>query len=236
MFENNNFEIDSQSTDSQLTFRKHVLKTFGTMALGLFITAASAVFFLRSGLAIRFYLSVPFSQFILLAAQIGVVFTFSARLFKASVGRARTMFFVYSVLTGVTFSMLGMVYTLTDISLAFTMAAVYFGSLVAIGYTTKMDLSRFAPILFTGLIILIVFNLGAYLFNVQGLEMIICSVGLLIFTGITAYDAQKMKRLYVQHEGDTDMLQRLSIYSALELYLDFINIFLYILRLLGSRD
>lgn len=235
MFNNSNYEIDSQSESLQNNFKKYVLKTFGTMALGLLITAISAVVFLNSGLIFSLY-RIPMFPLILMIAQFGVVMAFSARLFKASASSTRMMFIVYSILTGITFSVVGLIYTGTDISLAFLLTFAYFGSLVAIGYTTKIDLSRFAPILFTGLIILIVFNVISMFLNVDGMDMIVCSAGLLIFTGITAYDAQKMKRLYMQHEGNEDMLQRLSLYSALELYLDFINIFLYILRFVGNRD
>lgn len=235
MFNNSNYEIDSQSETVQNNFRKYVLKTFLTMALGLLVTAISSVVILNTGLIYSLY-RIPMFPLILMVAQVGVVVAFSARLFKASATTTRMMFVVYSILTGVTFSVIGLIYTGADISLAFIMTCAYFGSLVAIGYATKIDLSRFAPILFTGLIILIIFNVVSMFLKIDGMDMIVCSVGLLIFTGITAYDAQKMKRLYMQHEGNEDMLQRLSLYSALELYLDFINIFLYILRIVGNRD
>ncbi len=235
MFNNSNYEIDSLSESKQADFRKYVLKTFGTMALGLLITAISAVLFLRTDL-VFYVFRFRWFPLILIVAQIAVVSSFSIRLFKSSVKTVQAMFFFYSVLTGFNFALLGLAYTGTDISLAFFLTCAYFGSLVAIGYTTKMDFSKIAPIMFTGLLILIVFNIIALFADMQGMEMLICSVGLLLFTGITAYDAQKMKRNYIQFEDDDYMLQRLSLYSALDLYLDFINIFIYILRIVGDRD
>lgn len=235
MFNNSNYEVDSLSESKQTDFRKYVLKTFGMMALGLLITAISSLVFLYSGM-IRIVFTIPMFPLILLVAEVGVVIAFSNRLHKASANSARAMFIIYSILTGFTFALLGLMYTGADITLAFGLTCAYFGALVAIGYTTKMDLTRFAPILMTGLLILIVFNVLALFLDMDGMQMIICSFGLLVFTGITAYDAQKMKKMYVQYEGNEDMLQRLSLYSALDLYLDFINIFIYILRIVGNRD
>lgn len=235
MFDHSNYEIDSLSESKQTDYRKYVTKTFGTMALGLLVTAISAVIFLYSGIAFTLF-SIPMFPLILIFAELGVVAAFSSRIRKASASSARTMFFIYSILTGFTFAMLALLYTGTDISLAFLLTCFYFGALVVIGHTTKIDLSRFAPIMFVGLLVLIVFNVISLFLRMDGMDMMICSLGLLIFTGITAYDAQKMKRSFIEYEGNEDMLQRLSLYSALELYLDFINIFLYILRILGRKD
>lgn len=235
MFENNDFEIDSQSS-SFSSLEKYTLKTFMIMALGLLITAVTAYGFLWSGLFFRLYFAVGrMFPLIMLIAQLGVVFAFSAKLFKANISTVRIMFFAYAILTGMTFSSLCVVYTMTDISMAFGLTCLYFGALVVIGRTTHINLSRFAPILFTGLIVLIIFNVVGFFINLDSFTLLMSSVGLIIFTGITAYDAQKMKKLYYQYEGNEDMLSRLSMYSALDLYLDFINIFLYILRILGNR-
>lgn len=236
MFKNNDFEIDSQSSSSYESLEKYTLKTFMTMALGLLVTGVTAYAFLWSGLFFRLYFSVGrMFPMIMLIAQLGVVFTFSAKLFKASVNSVRIMFFAYAILTGITFSSLGVVYTGADISIAFGLTCLYFGALVVIGRTTHINLSKIAPILFIGLFVMIIFNVIGIFINLDGMTLLMASVGLIIFTGITAYDAQKMKKLYYQNEGNEDMLSRLSMYSAMDLYLDFINIFLYILRILGNR-
>lgn len=236
MFKNNDFEIDSQSSSSYSSFEKYTLKTFMIMALGLLITAVTAYGFLWSGLIFR--LAFTFGNMfpmIMFVAQIGVVIAFSSKLFKSSITTVRTMFFAYSVLTGITFSTLAVFYTKTDITLAFTLSFLYFGALFVIGKTTHVDLSKYAPIMFIGLLILIIFNVIGFFINLNGFSLLLSSVGLILFTGITAYDVQKMKKLYYQYEGDEEMLPRLSMYSALNLYLDFINIFLYILRILGNQ-
>lgn len=236
MFENNDFEIDSQSSSSYSSLEQYTLKTFMIMALGLLVTAVTAYAFLWSGLIFRLWFAVGnMFPMIMLVAQVGVVIAFSSRLFKANVGTVRTMFFVYAVLTGITFSTLGLAYTSTDISLAFGLTCLYFGALVVIGRTTHINLSKFAPIFFVGLIVLIIFNVVGFFINLDSFTLLMSSAGLILFTGITAYDAQKMKKLYLQYEGNDDMLSRLSMYSAMDLYLDFINIFLYILRILGNR-
>lgn len=233
MYRNDDLEFSTSAP--AVSFSSYALKTFGMMALGLLVTTISAAFFYFTNLSLWLLVKVPYMSLIVFVAQLGVVIAFSSRLFKASVASTRLMFFAYSILTGFTFSVLGWLYYAPTIFLAFGITCIFFASLVVIGYTTRMNLARIAPILFIGLFLVIIFNVLAMFINLSQYEMIACSAGLLIFTGITAYDAQKMKRLYYQYEGNDEMLQRLSMYSALELYLDFINIFLYILRMLGNR-
>lgn len=235
MFNHNEFEIDSQSASAYTSFEKYTMKTFGMMALGLLVTAITAFLMNINYFSLRLFVTYPSLSFILMIAELGVVIAFSARLFKASLTTTRVMFFAYAVLTGITFSVLQYVFEAWSIYLAFGITCIYFGSLCIIGYTTKMNLAKIAPIMFTGLICLIIFNVIGMFINLERWDMIICSVGLILFTGITAYDAQKMKKMYLQFQGDEGMLARLSMYSALELYLDFINIFLYILRILGNK-
>lgn len=234
MYDNHDLGFESEGASS-LSLKQYAVKTFTMMALGLLITTITAVLLLVSGFAYRFALMGMAPSVILLVAQIGVVMAFSSRLFKASLSSTRMMFFLYSILTGVTFSIIGLIYQPGTIALAFGITVVYFGSLVVIGATMKLDLTRFAPIFMVGLVILIIFNIVGMIINLDSMSTLICSGGLLLFTGLTAYDAQKMKKMYMQYQGNEDMLSRLSMYSALELYLDFINIFLYILRLLGNR-
>lgn len=235
MFDHNDFEIDSRSASAYTTLESYTLKTFGMMALGLLITTITAILMNINYFSLRLFLAFPYLSFIMFFAQLGIVIAFSARLFKASLTSTRVMFFTYAILTGITFSLLQYVFETMTIFIAFAITCVYFGALCIIGYTTKMNLNKIAPILFTGLLCLIIFNLVGMFINLTRWDMMVCSIGLILFTGITAYDAQKMKRYYLQYQGDEMMLSRLSMYSALDLYLDFINVFLYILRLLGNR-
>lgn len=167
--------------------------------------------------------------------QIGVVIAFSSRLMERSVASTRMLFLVYALITGFTFSVIGFVYDAEAIMVAFGITAIYFGSLAVIGYTTKINLMKFGPLLYISLIVLVIAEIILAFTGASGSVMLLTTIGLLIFTGLTAYDVQKMKVLYLQC-NDEEMRERLSVYSAFELYLDFINIFLYILQFVGNRD
>lgn len=231
MDQNENYLQSEYGTSLQ----RHAIRTFGWMTLGLLVTAIVAFFVSTTNLVLVIFAN-PFMPWILLIVQIGVVVSLVGRIMKISPTNAKLLFLLYSILTGVTFSVLGLSYGLGTLALAFLVTSVYFGSLVLIGMTTKMNLLRFGPIIMGGLIALIVTEVIMMFMGVGISSMAFAAVGLLLFTVITAYDAQKMKALYTQYEGDEIMLKRLSIYSAFDLYLDFINIFIYILRFLGNRD
>lgn len=216
------------------SLQQHATRTFGWLTIGLLVTTVVALGISSTNLIYVIY-SIPMAPIILLVAQLGVVIALAGRLMKMSPTTAKILFIVYAVIVGITFSTLGFAYDLGTLGLAFMVTAVYFGSLVVIGMTTKMNLLRFGPILMGALFALIICEVIMMFLGVGADTMLFSAIGLLIFTGITAYDAQKMKALYAQYEGDEAMLKKLSIYSALDLYLDFINIFLYILRFLGNR-
>lgn len=216
--------------------RRHIVKTLGWMALGLFVTAASAAFFYVSNIYSMLYLTFGGMITILsVILQVGVVFALCSRLTERSVASTRTLFFVYALITGFTFSVFAYAYDVQSIAIAFGITAVYFGSLTVIGYTTKINLMKFGPLLYVSLLILIVVQVVLLFVHAGAETMMFTMIGLLIFTGLTAYDVQKMKVLYLECQ-DEEMRERLSVYSALELYLDFINMFLYILRIVGNRD
>lgn len=235
MFSNREeLEFNEQPFVSSL--QQHTVRTFAWMALGLLITTIVAFAMSSTGLALDLIYSTPYMPMIFLFIQIGVVVALVARLRKISSSTATMLFLVYAALTGVTFSVIALAYTGATIALAFGVTVVYFGSLVVIGYTTKMNLLRFGPLIFTALIALIICEFVLMLMGQPAESMLFAAIGLIIFTALTAYDVQKMKALYEQNQGDEAMLKKLSIYSALELYLDFINIFIYILRFLGNKN
>ena len=215
--------------------RRHIVKTLGWMAIGLFVTAASAAFFYVSNIYSMLYLTFGGMITILsVILQVGVVFALCSRLTERSVASTRTLFFVYALITGFTFSVFAYAYDVQSIAIAFGITAVYFGSLTVIGYTTKINLMKFGPLLYVSLLVLIVVQVVLLFVHAGAETMMFTMIGLLIFTGLTAYDVQKMKVLYLECQ-DEEMRERLSVYSALELYLDFINMFLYILRIVGNR-
>src|SRR5699024_8338806 len=150
-------------------------------------------------------------------------------------GTATAMFFAYAVLTGINLSVYFVVYNLSTLILAFLVGALYFGIMAVYGMRTQKDLSGWGPMLMGGLFALLIVSLFGMLFvnNFGFFDIVLCAIGLLVFMGFTAYDTQKLRAMYSYFGGDAAMLHKSSIIGALQLYLDYINIFLYVIRLLG---
>jgi hypothetical protein len=219
--------------DSQAAY---AVKTFGWMALGLLVTFAVAFGFVATGLWYQMLVYMPAAPFVLAIAELIVVMMLSARLLALSIGAARGMFFLYAVLNGLTLSSLLVYYGVGTAIYAFGITALYFGVLAAYGYFTKRDLTALRPILTIGLIFLLVFWVISMFLPLSGADRLVCFVGLAIFMGCTAYDTQKIKGYYQRFGHDYELAAKGSILCALQLYLDFINLFLYILRLVGRRN
>lgn len=213
----------------------YTAKTFGWMFLGLLVTFGVAMAFLLSG-AWQVMFRIAALPFILLIAEVIVVVALSARLHKLSIGAARGLFFVYAALNGVTFASFFLMYDVVSVVYVFGLTALFFGALAAYGYFTKKDLSGLRGILIAGVIFLAVFWLISMFLPISGMERIVCFIGLAIFMGFTAYDTQKIKTCYQMYGGNEEMAAKASIICALQLYLDFINLFIYLLRLVGRRS
>lgn len=232
----------------QESLNRYTAKTFGMMFLGLLVTFAIAFYLSNTLSGIMLTLNVlsalPWLQVGILIAELVVVLVMSARLRKMSPVTATVCFFLYAVLTGITFGILFLAgsiamdatYNLGNLAMIFGFTALYFGGMAVFGFLTKIDLSRLRTLLVGGLIALIVANILMAIFNVGGVaERVMCTIGVIIFLAYTAYDTQKIKAFYYGFQGDDAMLKKASVISALELYLDFINLFLYLLRLFGKR-
>lgn len=233
-------ELEQQGLDLQgvrtVSLGRYTARTFLRMALGLLITFVVSVFWYYSDMTWHAYHAIPYFQIIVLVAELAVVIGMSAMLQKISPAAAMACFLVYSVLTGITFSTYFYIYDAASLTLIFGATALYFGGMAVFGYLTNIDLSRIRSVLLGGLIFLIIANV-AMLF-IPGLavaDRVICTVGVVIFLAYTAYDTQKIRTFYQAFSGDEVMLKKASIISALQLYLDFINLFLYLLRLFGKR-
>lgn len=228
----------SQTSFIGMTLQKFMAKTFLWMFMGLAVTFG--VGFLISTDMHLLYRSLTwagsFTPWIYFIAELGMVIAISGRLMKIKHSTALILFFVYAVINGITFSVLPIAYNIWDLFMAFGITTIYFGSLAVIGYTTNADLSKIGTICVAALIALVIYTGLGILFGWSTDSYFISVIGLLIFTGLTAWDTQKAKRLYYSYQGDVEMEKKLSIYSALELYLDFINIFLYVLRFMGNKD
>ena len=158
------------------------------------------------------------------------------RIEKMSVGTAVAMFLIFSAIFGFTLSIYLFLYDLTAVILCFLLTGAYFGGLAAFGFLTKKDLSGIRPVLVSGLIFLIAFGiLSLFIPGLQMLDRVVCLIGIAVFLGYTAYDTQKIRAYYSYYSGYPEMLAKASIFSALQLYLDFLNLFLYLLRFLGNR-
>ncbi len=210
-------------------------KTFGWMALCLLITALAAMGVVNTGL---FYqIASSGAMWLLIIAELVVVFVLSARIHKMSVTTATIMLIVYSALNGATLSVIFVVYSLGSIAKTFFITTGMFGVMALVGATTKRDLSKMGSILFMALIGLIIASLVNLFLRSSGLDWIISLIGVVLFTALTAYDVQRVKRLATETDlYDDTQVGRLAVISALSLYLDFINLFLYLLRFFGRND
>jgi uncharacterized protein len=212
-------------------------KVFNWMALGLGITGIVAYFTANTGFAVSIISSPLFM--ILLIAELGMVFFLSARINKIQAGTASTLFIGYSILNGLTLSVIFLTYTRSSIAGTFFITAGMFGAMAIYGLVTKRDLSRWGSFLFMGLIGVIIASVVNIFLKSSNMYWIISLLGVFIFTGLTAYDVQKIKNMGEQGimASGEEAVKKGAIMGALALYLDFINLFLMLLRFFGgSRD
>ncbi len=235
-FYNQNNEVEYVSDNSLATQQSLILRVFVWMAMGLGITGLTAMLTYNSGL---FYTLVQNQGIFwgLMIAEIGMVWYLSARIMKLSFTTATVLFGTYAVLNGLTLSMIFAIYTMSSIATTFFVTAGTFGAMALYGYYTKRDLSKLGSLLMMALIGLIIASVVNIFLGNSMLDLVISAVGVLIFVGLTAWDTQSIKQMLAQTEGeDEELVKKLSVLGALSLYLDFINLFLYLLRFLGSRD
>jgi uncharacterized protein len=206
------------------------------MTLGLLVTAGTAAFVSISPL-FQILAGQPMIFFVLMIAELGLVIGLSWGINRLSPGTAMLLFFLYAILNGLTFSVLFVVYTLGSVASTFLATAALFGVMSIFGYTTKMDLSKMGSFLFMGLIGLLIAMLVNMFWANTLLGWIVTFAGILIFLGLTFFDTQRIKRMTAAalEQGDENVQARMGILGALSLYLDFINLFLFILRLSGRR-
>ncbi|MBR2368028.1 MAG: Bax inhibitor-1/YccA family protein [Alistipes sp.] len=207
------------------------------MAAALTITGLTAYFLSGSAAFWNMLATNPAMIWILLIAEIGVVIWLSARVMKMSMSSATILFIAYSVLTGATLSSIFLVYDLGSIATTFFVTAGTFFAMSLIGYTTRMDLSRLGNLLYMMLIGLIIATVVNIFVASSTLYWIITYAGVIIFIGLIAWDTQKLRTIFLQYGSADENGQKLALLGALTLYLDFINLFLFLLRILGgNRD
>lgn len=212
-----------------------ITKVYGWMFLALMITGIIALLAASSEAYVNFIIRNPQSLYVLMIGTFLLVAGMSWGINKISSVTATILFILYAALNGVTFGILFLVYTAGSIASTFMVTSLTFGIMSAIGYFTKKDLTSMGQLLMMGLVGIIIASIANWFLNSPMLYWIITYVGLFIFIGLTAYDTQKIKKMAILQIENPEAGKKGAIIGALTLYLDFINIFLLLLRLLGSR-
>jgi hypothetical protein len=211
--------------------RAHMIRVYNYMAGGVALTGLVA-YFTNSLVGPQLYAS-PL-MYVLIFAPLALVFFISFRIERLSASTARALFFLYAALVGASLSVIFAVYTDASITRVFFISAAAFGGLSLWGYTTQRDLTGMGSFLMMGLIGIIIASLVNIFLRSSGLYWIISVIGVIVFAGLTAWDTQKIKEMYSPYDDGT-VLGRKAVMGALSLYLDFINLFLMLLRLFGDR-
>ena len=213
-------------------------KVYQYMALGLIITALTVYITASSTTALRMLFSSQAPVIIIALAEVALVIYLSAAIHKLSASAALSLFLVYSVLNGITFSVILLIYTRGSVYQAFISTAAMFGVMSVYGLYTKRDLTSMGSFLRMGVIGLLVAMIINIFVGSSMVELTVSILGIIIFMGLTAYDTAKIKSAAEYSDmNDSGTLQKIAVIGALQLYLDFINIFLYLLRLFGKwRD
>lgn len=230
--------IEIESAEVSRSFMSKVFLwmfvALGVTALTAYVCASSASFFSL------FFNSVTGSMSILgwviTFAPLILVFVMSARIDRMSKSAMTGIFVLYSVLMGMSLSFIFWAYTSASIVKTFLVTAGMFGVMAVAGFTTKTDLTKFGHIMMMGLVGIIIATLVNFFTKSAAMDYVISMIGVLIFTGLTAYDVQKLKQIGAMSSADEESMSKMVLFGALSLYLDFINLFLYLLRIFGNRD
>ncbi|HEX8215766.1 MAG TPA: Bax inhibitor-1/YccA family protein [Allosphingosinicella sp.] len=215
--------------------RSHMLSVYNYMASGVLLTGVVALLFAMSGMAEQLFFNGGILKYVVIFSPLLMVFFLAARANHMSVPGLQIFYWGFATLMGLSMSVIPLIYSGTSIAATFFATAAAFVSLSLWGYTTKKDLSGFGTFLLMGLVGLIVAMVVNLFIRSDTMSLVISFLGVLLFAGLTAYDTQKIKSIYFQVAG-SDMLGKAAILGALTLYLDFINMFQFLLSFMGSRD
>jgi len=204
--------------------------------IGLALTGVMAWFTAASPSLQQLVLGNRMLFFGLIIAELGLVFVLAGRAERMQPSTAATLFVIYSLLNGLTLSFIFLVYTRSTIATTFFVTAGTFGAMSVFGYTTSRDLTSWGSFLFMGLIGIVIASVVNIFLASAMIQWVVTYVGVLVFVGLTAYDTQRLKRIGLAGFADEGAEKRAAVVGALALYLDFINLFLMLLRIFGSRD
>ncbi|MEM8896857.1 MAG: Bax inhibitor-1/YccA family protein [Bacteroidota bacterium] len=210
-------------------------QVFVVMGLGLLITGLTAWFFAQNIESFAF-LYTGFMRWVVMLAPLGFVIYFSARFHKMSYTAVNITFASYAMVNGISLAFIFLVYSLGSVAQTFFITAGTFGVMALIGMTTKMDLTKMGSYLYMALIGIIIAMVVNFFLQSSLMDYIISIIGVIVFSGLTAYDVQKLMRIGSHADMESENTKKFTVMGALMLYLDFINLFLFLLRFFGSRD
>lgn len=228
--------IRQQEMTNASTFKVLMRKVYLWMTLALMITGITAAGVANSPNILALIYSSQVVMWGIIIAEFGLVIYISARLEKLSLSTATTLFALYSILNGVMLSSIFLLYSTAIISKVFFITAGTFGVTALYGYATKKDLSSLGNILFMALIGLVIATVVNVFMKSVMFDLILSYIGVIIFVGLTAWDSQKIKHMMMVQQDADESAQKLALIGALSLYLDFINLFLYLLRIFGRSN
>jgi len=214
--------------------RSYMLSIYNYMASGVLLTGVVAMLFANSGLAFQILAGPGLLKYVIMLAPLAFILVLNFGINRLSTFATQGLFWAFAVAMGLSMSSIFLVYTGTSIAQTFFASAAAFAGLSLFGYTTKKDLSAFGTFLIMGVVGLLVASLINLFLRSPVMDLVISGVGVLLFAGLTAYDTQKIKSMYHYVSG-TDFVGKSVVMGALTLYLDFINMFMFLLRFMGDR-
>ncbi len=230
-----NYNQQTIDIDDSAISKSFVSNVFSYMTLALVISGISAYWFAASGMIEQLFTGSRILMWVVMLAPLGMVMIMSFAFNKLSASAIIALFIAYSFINGVSLSVIFLIYAMATIAKVFFITAGLFATMAVIGYTTKTDLTKLGSILMMALIGIIIASIVNFFMHSSALDYIISCVGVLVFTGLVAYDTQKVKRIGAGVEFGSATASKLAIMGALSLYLDFINLFLFLLRIFGGK-
>ena len=230
--------VPLQTTQTQVRVNEFIRSVYNWMVIGLGLTGFVAFYVSNSETLLRLIFGNQLIFFGLLIGELALVFTISARVSRMRASTATALFILYAALNGATLSAIFLIYTRSSITSTFFVCAATFAAGSVYGMVTKRDLTSLGQFMFMGLIGIIIASLVNFFIQSTGMSMVISYVGVIVFVGLTVYDTQKLKVMALTQPAglDAGVVRKGAILGALTLYLDFINLFLMLLRIMGNRE
>ncbi|HEY0625491.1 MAG TPA: Bax inhibitor-1/YccA family protein [Allosphingosinicella sp.] len=227
--------VGTESVAFDAGLRSYMLSVYNYMTSGVLLTGIVALLFANSGMAAQVLMGPGLLKYVIMFAPLAFVMVLSFGINRLSTGTAQALFWAFAVVMGLSLSSIFLIFTGQSIATTFFATAAAFASLSLWGYTTKKDLSGWGSFLLMGVVGLIIASLINLFLQSSALQLAVSFIGVLLFAGLTAYDTQRIKSLYF-HVAGSDMMGKTAIMGALSLYLDFVNMFTFLLQFMGNRE